>query len=224
VPYDDDTQRQFDPETISVVRDDEGASDFTDDQLKRLCGAPAGSTIHVGAIDSTGIYLVATGPALDGRMIRLIGIDENDELFIRNERFRLTAEAQGQGFGGRALAIQAHQAAQLGFVKLTAFAAGDHGTLNSDNASQRWSGYLVWLRLGYDGPIPMDQLIARGSMPPHHLRGAERLSELMVSDEGKEFWLEHGFGVEVEFDLTQGSNSWTILRRHTQRKGIKVDL
>jgi len=77
-------------------------------------------------------------------------------------------------------------------------------------------GYKVWPKLGYNGdlsPYQKNQL-------PQSLQGSETLHELYATQEGRDWWAEHGESTNVQFDLSHGSDSREILDAYQISKGM----
>jgi hypothetical protein len=66
----------------------------------------------------------------------------------------------------------------------------------------------------------------RPKLPPH-LSTVERISDLMATPEGSDWWKKHGQTVDMTFDLTPGSKSletWETYRRvKAQQKPPKAE-
>jgi hypothetical protein len=93
---------------------------------------------------------------------------------------------------------QVQFAAEAGVVKIETHAA----------RGQRMNGYYTWARFGYDATLP--HYGVRDALPPS-LAGAERLSDLMATAEGRAWWKEKGDTIHAEFDLAEGSLSRRVL-------------
>lgn len=166
----------------------------------------------VGAPDSAEVTVRARAGRLDVGLddpeerylaFRTIERDDAGDLVIHNDAIMVFPEHQGEGIGRAILGRQVEQAARLGARKILARA----------ERSPRHVGYHVWPRLGFDAPIPeklREQL-------PAELAGARRLSDLMATPAGRDWWREHGTTVDVTFDLAPGSRSRRLLAAYLAR-------
>lgn len=135
---------------------------------------------------------------------------------ISNDDFVLNSLWQRKGIGTFALALQVRQALALGIKKLVAMVAGSKGS--------RYSGYIVWPQLGYDGLIPAD--IWKNSLPATILEEMgfdpnvpEYLSELLRR-EGLDLWADHGAGYMMHFDVDEGRPEVRRLLDLIERSGL----
>jgi hypothetical protein len=114
---------------------------------------------------------------------------------IRNKHLELSDDAP-EGTGTRILATQVAALQESGGYQLSTTGSG---CFDCD-----YKGYYVWPLLGFDGELPEDdlselprdlyeELVDTGGGPPFHI------SELMSFDEGREWWLENGAELELEF-------------------------
>lgn len=104
------------------------------------------------------------------------------------------------------------QAKELGFHSVTLFAAG--------SAANRgmFFGYHVWPTFGFDAPLP-GQIVGK---LPQELQGCVLLSDIMRTDEGPDWWYDNGVGLELSFELEDGSVSWKLLNEYAEAKGISI--
>ena len=70
--------------------------------------------------------------------------------------------------------------------------------------------------MGYDADIPIELT----EELPLQLNRCKTLSDLYRSIEGREFWKKHGFGIDLEFNLSSNSESFSILEKYLKSKGI----
>lgn len=104
------------------------------------------------------------------------------------------ADNPGKGLGIAVFGRQVEQARRMGVARIETFAARRKGVYN---------GYYTWARFGYDGPLSPG---ARRYLPDS-LKGAKRLSDLMKTPEGRDWWKAKGRSREMAFDLSDGSTS-----------------
>ena len=183
--------------------------------VAKLVGAPSNASITIEpGIQSNagGIGVTITSP--DYRSVRVVGVDKDGSRYIENVNFYV--KTPGQGLGTKVLADQVANAQAMGFTKIKTFAAGSGP--NSFYAMD-WdgeNGYYTWPRLGFDGNIP--DTVAR-KLPPE-FKGAKRVSDLMATTGGREWWKLNGEATEMEFDLTPGSESTKTLAEYLNTKKL----
>jgi hypothetical protein len=179
-------------------------------------------------VDSTGAIEInydKRGQVDISREIKL----HNGEPYIYNSHQYLSAEHQGQGLGIKVFSEQVAAAIQHG-VKTIHCTAGKSSSMN---------GYITWPKFGYDGEIKLGwfeslhssgiqdrdelalKLVELTGRTEEDIRGGEaKISDLMKSKEGTEFWIKHGYQFSADFDLSEGSLSRKILSRYLKYKGI----
>lgn len=211
------TQRWFDPSTVSVVVEPNVPAVFDSDDLVGLSGALAHSKLTVRY---TGLFI-----SLDvehyavRKMWRELFFDIDKNCWaVYNRKFRIHTDYWGQDLAGRSIAIQARAAHRIGVGRILTHAVGNFHTANHVEVEERWSGYWVWPRIGFDADIPA-AIRPRLSAA---FQGCRRLSELVATEAGEREWYLHGDSVHVEFDLTAGSSSWRTLERYTTKRDIRV--
>lgn len=126
--------------------------------------------------------------------------------YISNDRLVVSKSMRGQGIGTALLATQVRKAEELGFSHIETHAVRDDG----------WNGYYTWARLGFDAPIMhVDDKPIRDLL---RARGVERISDLMKTPDGREWWMKNGGSYKGEFDLTPGSLSRRVLDAYAAQK------
>lgn len=131
----------------------------------------------------------------EGRSLRL------DALFIR--RLILAADAP-ERLATVAFGLMAITAYRLGFSHITLFAAGN-GPVRTDNADAL-VGFAVWPKFGFDAVLDPAELNAA---PSDMLRSCRTVQDVMSAN--PRWWITHGRGRDMRFDLTPHSRSWSIL-------------
>lgn len=152
------------------------------------------------------VALSILGPGLNlerSYSLRPSGLYAYHEFFQVGER--------GQGLGREIFAQQVAALRQAGFTGIGTKAAGGPG--------QPLVGYYVWPRLGFDGTLPAS---VRSSLPPE-LAGAARISDLMATPLGRDWWRAQGVPLEVEFSLAAGSLSSQIFDAYLESAGLRLD-
>ena len=216
------TKQYFDATTVTIKdQTDKAVTHWFDGDLlslARLSGAPRQSTLTISYWKGIGFELVATGPNIGGEMVRRILQQEHTKqpsLFIQNVAFELPVDLQRQKIGVRSLAIELYEAQRTGqFAHVAVSAAGNASTLNPEHPRDYLNGYLVWPLLGFDGPIPAHKLQA---LYPH-----QRVSQVLATPGGDQAWASHGDYCQLQFDLTEGAESWIVLKQYLQDNRIEV--
>lgn len=139
--------------------------------------------------------------------------ERDGDLYIENHSLEATGET-GTGKGTAIFAQQVKEAGQMG-VKAIKCTAGKDARMN---------GYYTWPRLGYDADIPVSVV----SHLPREFAKATRVSDLMATKHGRDWWKENGVQTEMEFDPKPGSKSRKILdayiaEREKDGRPIKMD-
>ena len=83
------------------------------------------------------------------------------------------------------------------------------------------NGYYTWARLGYDGEFSgsIRRQLQNPRRAPASLSKMTRVSELMRSAEGRNWWRENGESLDLEFDLDPDSTSSRVLAEYMQKRG-----
>jgi|GEM_PF-5224997 len=185
---------------------------LSDECVARLAGAVNGSTVEVtletkyivveGRLESAqAVVLRATNPdVFTNRTERHLYMDENGQAtiaVISNENFQLRPKWQRRGIGTYALAFQIKAALEAGISRLVVNAVGSKGS--------KYSGYVVWPQLGYDGLIPDDiwtqklpaEEIAKLGLDPKR----PVLISIFLSCGGLPLWQEYGEGYIMHFEV-----------------------
>jgi hypothetical protein len=209
------TQWWFDATKVQVVVGAGVPDLFAHEDYIGLSGAFSGSTVQVefsGAVLSLEVKHSAVR-----KMRREINYDINTKSwFVYNSKFRIRPEYWGQDLAARSICTQARTAQALGFDRLSTYAVGNFQSASNPLKEERWSGYWVWPRLGFDGDIPAE-VLPRLSPAFQHFR---RVSQLMQTDGGRDEW-HRGDDIAVRFDLSARSASWQMLERYTTERGIR---
>ena len=119
----------------------------------------------------------------------------------------------GNGFGVQALTRQVETLSKAGFAQIETYAARDNG----DEGGAPMVGYKVWPRLGYDARLPSDFDVS-GILHIYDEEPPVTVSDLMDEPEGRKWWDEHGDGIEMRFNLREGSLSRKVLAAYNERK------
>jgi hypothetical protein len=128
----------------------------------------------------------------------------------------------GKGAGLGMLGRQVENASRAGFEKIETFAAGQGGGVTGQrNPDSHYNGYYTWPRFGYQGNVEPEH-IAR--MPPalqaDVAQAGGKISGLMATKAGRDWWLGHGDSLSATFDLRPGSYSQRTLLSNLKERGI----
>lgn len=178
------------------------------DAVARMAGALPGSTVTITVShDNQGIGVNIKHP--DYRAHRNISLDLDGKLIIENNIFY--AKKTGSGLGTRVFSQQVALASSFGVSAIHTHASGRYLSKNN--------GYYTWPRLGYDGPIPRVDLKphARAELKKQFPK-AKKISDLMKSEAGREFWKSNGRSASLKFDLREGSQSRKVLDAYVAAK------
>jgi len=168
----------------------------TAETLAPLAGGGPGDRVGL-LTEPSALTVTVNGP---GRQAAVTVRRDGDSLIARLNDILVADQQKGTGAAMLGRMTQALQRA--GVAELRADAVRGEGD----------SGYYVWPRLGFDGPLP-----AGLGLPPG-LAGARTVQELLARPGGVAWWRDHGVRVEVAFDLQPGSRSWDILRAYLARR------
>jgi predicted GNAT family acetyltransferase len=150
-------------------------------ELADLVGASGEAKVTAGITSSGKVYA------------RAVARDYSTTVTIQSKStLRITsvdvpAERQGKGIGREVLTTMADAAKKAGFKRLTMEA-----TRTAEDV-----GYMVWPRLGFNGPLPAAIL----EKLPTALRGAKTVGDLMKTPAGRVWWEKHGVTIELSLEL-----------------------
>jgi hypothetical protein len=170
--------------------------DLSNQELASLVGAPDGAKVAVTpGYYGNSIQLSVQHPSIENAG-RTLSRNQAGDLVMHNDIFRVKEGQGGQGFGFEMVGRQMENARKLGVKRVETHAARSDGPGG-------YVGYKVWPKIGYDAALPSSQ---RAALPPG-LKGAQRVSDLYRTKEGREWWEKNGQGLEMTFDLSPGSYS-----------------
>jgi hypothetical protein len=217
--------------------------DWTDDEAEAamcgLTGVPDGWDVVIDQ-PYPGVIVVDASLPEDGpmgfasSMTRQIEI-ENGKVVIYNKEFELSKDQRGKGAAVRMLAREVAWAQKYDIGNIRTTAAGD-GLLRPSRLHQRpgasltersvteYTGVVVWPNLGFDSRLDRDfsPYIKFGKFPtPDSVKSATKISDIVRTEEGQEWWNNHGTAHNVVFDPKPGSLSTRVLAKVAERKGIR---
>ena len=170
----------------------------------RLAGAPDGAKLLVEPAGNA-IELVVEHPLYSDQCVRRIYKAGNGDVRMVNEGLFTKKESPG-AFGLRAFQQQVQQCSELGIRKIRTTAARDRDL----------NGYYTWPRFGYDAELPVK---FRSLLPPG-LSAVDRLSDLMKTKQGRDWWTLNGDTITVDFDLAPDSYSMRTLREYSLSRKV----
>lgn len=197
------------PSTAKLVHADDGWQKVAGKVLDRKIGSQemlnlAGIGHGQASITINGDQVVISASNDQYRLTRTLKQNYAGKIVLQADSFHVAKEHQGSGIGAEVFGRMIQEARRLGVNKIVTFAA----------RSPEENGYWAWPKFGYDTEISGDLR----SLLPRSLAGAERLSDLLVTPEGSEWWRQHGTGTSLTFDLTPGSRSMEMWKTYLQVK------
>jgi hypothetical protein len=146
---------------------------------------------------------------------RTLSRDQDDKLVMHNDFFGIedtlpdgTANPM-KGQGAKIFADQVKALQQAGVDRIETNAGRTEA--NKTLGIPEMSGYDIWAKMGYDGPIPETTMEAMPAEMKTALGEQTNVQSLRALPGGKEFWKEHGDTFEGQFDLAPDSPSLQIL-------------
>ncbi|GAB4133081.1 MAG: hypothetical protein Kow0040_14880 [Thermogutta sp.] len=178
-------------------------------ELARLAGALNDADVLVRYRDA-GLELEMHRSGVYAK--RWVGKDDRGRLKIELIRFDVPEDRRRGGIAVRSVARTIKQAAELGVEYAAAGASRERGD----------RGYYSLARYGFDGRLPESWLKMHAESLERLSLSPEFLSDIMATDEGRRYWLEHGISLDVIMDLGVGSRELENLAdyiRQRQEKG-----
>jgi hypothetical protein len=199
--------------------------------LLACAGVPDGATAHVVSVPQGAGHRVEVRFAGAAKITDPVTGVVAEELY--NGRRTLTREVdgtksiynndfEGKGVGLGMLGRQVENASRHGFDHIETYAAGEGGGVTGQrNPNSNYNGYYTWPRFGYQASVDQYHL---GKMPPELRADVEqaggKISGLMATKAGRDWWLGHGDSLSATFDLRPGSYSQRTLLDNLKERGI----
>ena len=117
---------------------------------------------------------------------------------IHNGGFYIPSHMQSMGYASRILVNEVYIALKYGMSKITMIAGSNYSE----------TGYYVWPKFGFDGPVP---------------QFAERKVSSIINDNGEDWWKKNGKSFVGELSLDQESDSFKKFVSYVKSKGLWVD-
>lgn len=164
-------------------------------------GAPDGSKVTVQNSTSAknAVNVRFEGEGYEGE--RTIFLEKKR---ITNAWLEIDPKMQKQGIATAIFQQQVSHAIQDGFKQINAVAV----------RGEESGAYFACAVQGYDGELSSK---VKGQLPPK-FDGATKVSDLMKSEDGRNFWRLKGETFRAEFDLTEGSLSRQVLEGYSRVK------
>lgn len=206
----------YDPNKVTVIADDAVLELIDEEACKLLSGAPSWSTV-TATREPHRIVLRVQGPVID-RMVRYLEFRHDGTIILRNHVFVIDAGYTGRCFSARSLTVQARAALEAGIDHIVTNATGCW-QLSQLPIADRFIGYYVWPRLGFEAPIP--QSCYRHL--PERFQRHKMVSELMHDEGDQQEWLRHGDDLNnAKFAVSSDSTSWQLLLRYCLQRDIRI--
>lgn len=175
--------------------------EVSDDDLASLAGATDGAKVTIARSghrgDEVRITVTEDGYYADRILMR----ERDGRSILYNAYFVVDESRRSSGLGRAVFGRAVENAIRLGVTRIETTASGE-GRRRPEYVDG-WNGYYTWPRFGYDGPLT-STVKAR---LPEALKDAERVSDLMRTDDGRAWWKDWGESAALEFDLAPGSLS-----------------
>lgn len=210
--------------TTSVVISRETASKLfgrvvDSEQVAGMFGAPDGSEIRIHP-DVGSLHVNINGDGFEAK--RMLTKDSWGNLICENQHFEV--KQQGGGLGAKMFSDQVNEMSRAGVKRIVTQAARWNA-----QREDYFVGYKVWPKMGYDGSInpriddklPKKMRTQLWKIAKAAGRHVPRLSMLLAMPGGQEWWDKNGDDIELEFDLTKGSQSRKILAAYLKKKRAK---
>jgi hypothetical protein len=214
------TANWFDDKSVTVDRAPELTDFMNDPNIVRIAGAPRASTVHVFSDEHAIAFKVDNAVFDEPMYLYLIQNSQSTcSFYLKIAVFVLKEKFTNAGIGPRCVIRTLMEAPawarqQITITHVEVSAIGDATTFGLEKNPLR--GYYVWATLGFDAPVPAATR-AKLALP---YRNCKNISELVMTEQGRDQWRMHGQSVDLSFDLRANSASWLQLARYMYSKGI----
>jgi GNAT superfamily N-acetyltransferase len=135
---------------------------------------------------------------------------------IHNDFFAVKSEFQGMGIGTKILYDQVQGAKIYGIKKIETEAVRQ----DSEEPDVAMNGYYTWPKLGYDADLTEANLTNKQQVFAAGMKW-KKLSDVMKTKEGRDWWKKEGDSLTVVFDITN-KNSLAVLTAARRAKDPKA--
>jgi hypothetical protein len=194
-------------------------------QITLLFGTPATADVRasVSALDpnSLAVYWnyettieLPNGERVEMEAKRVLKQDRHSrEPIIYNENLEISDLLScGQGIGARVFAAEVYSASAAGIKEIIVPASRDYGRV----------GYFVWMKLGVNWAL---SAALQEKAWEDGLGRVDSTNDIAsLGEVGEQWWKQFGEGANGKFDLATSSESFKILDRYIERKGIHREL
>lgn len=214
------------------------------DKMSKLCGVIGNGHIKTDLAvrndGQKGIFCRTNGEVDGGKYETKVILynDSDGNPALHNDL--ILCKDQSHGTGTRILWEQVKEARKSGVKSIDLMAAGGAtGEIGAKHRNGQWVGYYTWPRLGFDGPLWDDlgnmNAIRTALREPGDLEtkaiehsdpeaikekfpDAKRVSDLMKTEEGRQYWMAYGWPMNMKLDLTEGSKGVEVLKQYYEKK------
>lgn len=191
------------PATRTVAKEFFGR-EMSDRDFQELTGAPDGAHVMVDALSGGNLSFHVQHPLYQQMHLSYAAKLPNGKKFMQLELHHLKDTAP-PGMGTKQFGQMIDKGRDLGLSAIHIPTAA---------RTSQMVGYYVWPRLGADGKIPEE--LKPGL--PAGLKDAQKLSDLMRSGKGKQWWKANGKTVTCTFDLDPNSVSGKVWDAYQREK------
>lgn len=188
-------------EQVKKLKEQLGAN--YEKRLLAVSGVPDGSQVDLAYMGNY-VYVTARNAQFGTIQNRYVyfGAD-GQKPYVYNAYFKVAKEKQGNGAGAEIFFAQVEASARAKFGKIKVTAA----------RNEEMNGYYTWARFGYDADISsLDGSMA--SKIQSKFPNATRMSDLMKTKAGRDWWLANGDTWRGTFDLSKTSENRKHLRNY----------
>lgn len=192
-----------------------GGQSFTTSQIAALTGAPDGTDFKFHEVQGRLVVSGSHATYFDAKkpITRSI-IWDGQCISIFNMEYSMLPSFHRQGNGFKMLYSQvvACREFEIDFISCLA----GRWTKDEDGKKIQLDGYMVWPKLGFDGPIPDTTKDKIKATFPH----CETVQQLIKSPGGWEEWETHGDTARLTFNVKSDSVNSQMLEAYGFQKGF----
>ena len=178
-------------------------------RLAHIAGAPTGAEVKIDPyVDEDGLGFIHVTYHTDKIEYAQRSINfEDGKRVLTNQQLKVRKEFQGQGEGTKIFAQQVDQAFKNGITKIETEAGRQSGM----------NGYYTWALLGYDAPL-RGMAKANLEKTKKMFPDAKKISDLMQTPEGREWWKKIGFTFNGTFTTDPKTTPRKVLDSYVAAK------